>query len=180
MSLFKPDAIRSSVVDIDVEALASEGIRCMLVDMDNTLLSRQTKEISDDVRRWLDNACEFGMSICLVSNNWHETVMEEARELGLPIIHKAMKPFPLAYVIARRRMGFKRRESVGIGDQLMTDVIGSHLSGMKAIMVLPLAKKDLPHTLFFRRVERFLLGGDPTPFEPWEGLGATPREPQEK
>ena len=177
MALFKPDAIRASVADIDLDSLWDAGIRCMLVDMDNTLLSRETGEISPETQEWLDAAARRGMAVCLVSNNWHASVMDEAAALGLPIIHKAMKPFPLAYAVARRRMGFTRRESVGVGDQLMTDVIGSHLSGMRAILVLPLAQKDLPHTLALRRVERVLMGGETVPFEPWEGLGGVPRDP---
>ena len=41
---------------------------------------------------------------------------------------------------------------------LMTDVIGAHLSGMKAILVLPQAKKDLKHTLLLRNLEKVFLG----------------------
>ncbi len=163
MSLFKPDDIVSSVAAIDLDALVEAGIRGLFVDLDNTLLSRENSEVPDFVMEWLGRAKQSDLKICLVSNNWHSTVFAVAERLGLPIIHKSMKPFPLAYMIARKRMGLKARESVGIGDQLMTDVLGSHLSGMKAIMVLPLAAKDLPHTLFLRRFERLLMGGDPKP-----------------
>ncbi len=163
MGLFKPDDIVSSIDKIDLEELSGKGIGCLLVDLDNTLLSRETKEVPQAARDWLRRAADAGMAVCLVSNNWHSTVLEVAEDLGLPIVRKAMKPFPLAYAMARRRMGFSRKRSVGIGDQLMTDVLGSHLSGMRAIMVLPLAETDLPHTLMLRRVERLLMGGSPRP-----------------
>ena len=44
-----------------------------------------------------------------------------------------------------------------IGDQLMTDVFGAHLVGLKCYLVLPLVEKDLIHTLVLRKVERLFL-----------------------
>lgn len=43
-----------------------------------------------------------------------------------------------------------------------TDVLGAHLTGMKAYMLQPLVEQDLPHTLLLRNVERAILG-DRTP-----------------
>lgn len=158
MPFFKPDEFLTSVTKVDVDELVQRGIRYLFLDLDNTLLPRDTGVIPDDVHAWLDRAHGAGLTLHLVSNNWHSSVFDEARELGLPIIHKSMKPFPAAYMVARHRMGARRRESIAIGDQLMTDVIGAHLSGMKAILVLPQAKKDLKHTLLLRNLEKVFLG----------------------
>lgn len=158
MPFFKPDEFLTSICQVDVDELRARGIRYLFLDLDNTLLPRDTGVVPDDVRAWLKRAQEAGIKIHLVSNNWHSTVFAEAEALGLPIIHKSMKPFPAAYMVARKRMGARRKESMAIGDQLMTDVIGSHLSGMKAILVLPQAQKDLKHTLLLRNLERLFLG----------------------
>ena len=158
MPFFKPDEFLTSVGKVDVDELVARGIRYLFLDLDNTLLPRDTGVIPDDVQAWLDHAREAGLRLHLVSNNWHSSVFAEAEALGLPIIHKSMKPFPAAYMVARHRMGARCRDSLAIGDQLMTDVIGAHLSGMKAILVLPQAQKDLKHTLLLRKVERVFLG----------------------
>ena len=159
MALFRPEEFLTRITQVDLDALAAQGIECLLLDLDNTLLPRDTKVVPQDIREWIEQARFKGFKLYLVSNNWHSSVFADARELGLPIIHKSMKPFPLAYAIARRRVECTRKNSIAIGDQLMTDVLGAHLSFMKAILLLPLAQKDLAHTLFLRKVERKLLRG---------------------
>ena len=103
-------------------------------------------------------AREAGVAICLLSNNWHKVVYDFADEVGLPIVAKAMKPCPPAYFAAMRKIGAKRKNTVAIGDQLMTDVLGAHTVGIKAYLIQPLVEQDLPHTLFLRHFERVLMG----------------------
>lgn len=55
-------------------------------------------------------------------------------------------------------MKAKRKTTLMIGDQLITDVLGAHFMGMKAYMVCPLVEQDLKHTLLLRNVERFFIG----------------------
>ena len=159
MALFKPDRYFARITRIDIERdILAQGYHCVLLDIDNTILSRETNAIPRDVGVWLGQARDAGIAFCLVSNNWHANVHELAADLGLPIVAKAMKPFPAAFICARGKIGAKRAETVVIGDQLMTDVVGAHLAGMKAYLLAPLVEKDLPHTLLLRKVERVLMG----------------------
>ena len=163
MALFRPDEFLTRITKVDLDELKAKGIQCLLLDLDNTLLPRDTGVVPQDILEWLEQAKFKGFRICLVSNNWHASVFDVARMLGLPIVHKSMKPFPAALIVARRRMGCNRKNSIAIGDQLMTDVVGAHLAFMKVILVLPLAQKDLKHTLLLRKVEaRLLRGAKPT------------------
>ena len=98
------------------------------------------------------------VSFCLLSNNWHADVYRFAGELELPIVAKALKPLPPAFLAARRKIGGAAADTVVVGDQLATDVLGAHLTGMKAYMLQPLVEQDLPHTLLLRNVERAILG----------------------
>ena len=98
------------------------------------------------------------MSFCLLSNNWHADVYRFAGELEMPIVAKALKPLPPAFLAARRKIGGAAADTVVVGDQLATDVLGAHLTGMKAYMLQPLVEQDLPHTLLLRNVERAILG----------------------
>jgi predicted HAD superfamily phosphohydrolase YqeG len=87
-------------------------------------------------------------------------VLAYAEELGLPIIHKAMKPMPFGYWRALRKMERQKGEGVVcVGDQVVTDVWGAHALGLYAILVVPQAEKDLWYTLLFRRLERLLMRG---------------------
>ena len=82
----------------------------MLLDVDNTILTRDTHEVPRDVGFWLAKARDAGITFCLVSNNWHEGVYQLANRLSLPIVAKAVKPLPPAFLMALRKLGAKRSE----------------------------------------------------------------------
>lgn len=159
MAFLEPDKYFSRISHIDVQRdLLSCGLRCVLLDIDNTILARDTRTVPRDAALWLARARDAGIRFCLVSNSWQEDVFGIAENLDLPIVVKSMKPLPQGYLMGMRRLGAKRCETVMVGDQIATDVLGAHLVGMKAYMVQPLVEQDLPHTLMLRNVERVILG----------------------
>ncbi len=160
MPLFEPDRYFSRISHINIQHdLINRGLMYGLVDIDNTLLTRDTHEIPRDVGLWLGEARDAGFTICLVSNNFHESVFQVADSLELPIVARAVKPLPPAFLMALHKLKAKRKDTVVIGDQLMTDVLGAHLLGMLAYLLQPLVEQDLPHTLFLRNFERIAMGG---------------------
>lgn len=160
MSFFQPEKYFSRITQIDVQFdLLRRGLRCVLLDIDNTIRQRDTHAVPADVVTWLAQSRAAGIRFCLLSNNWHANAYDLACELDMPIVAKACKPLPFAYLKAARKLGAKRSETVAVGDQLITDVIGAHLAGMSAYLVQPLVEADLKHTLILRNVERALLRG---------------------
>jgi hypothetical protein len=157
--VLSPDYYLSSVHGIDLEELRSLGVDTLLVDLDNTLLPRDTNEVPQDLRAWAARVDQHGFKVCLVSNNWHERVNAVAGELGFELVAKAVKPLPFAFLLALRKVGSRRASSAVVGDQLFTDVLGGKLLGMRTVMVAPLSASDLPHTLMLRRLERVLMAG---------------------
>lgn len=159
MAFLKPDRYFSRISRIDIERdLIGRGFTHVLMDVDNTILTRDTHEVPRDVAVWLGRARTAGLSFCLVSNNWHEGVYRLAEELELPIVAKAVKPLPPAFLMALRKIGARRASTVVIGDQLVTDVLGAHALGMAAYLLQPLVEQDLPHTLMLRHFERLVMG----------------------
>ncbi len=155
--MLSPDFYHRSVLDIDLEALRSRGIDTLLVDLDNTLLPRDTSVVPDELRRWSARLAESGFRVCLVSNNWHARVHAVAEELGTALVAKALKPLPFAFLRGLALVGSERARAAVVGDQIFTDVLGGKLLGMVTVLVTPLSESDLPHTLLLRRVERFVL-----------------------
>lgn len=163
MNLFSPDRYFSRISRIDIKRdLLGCGLAYVLVDIDNTLRSRETGDMPRDVGVWLGQAREAGVQFCVLSNNWHNNAYEFAGELGLPVVAKACKPLPHGYLMALKKLGAARANTVVIGDQLSTDVVGAHVVGLQAYLVAPLAEQDLKHTMVVRQFERVLLG-DRTP-----------------
>lgn len=159
MSFLQPDRYFSRITKIDIEKdLVGLGFDHALMDVDNTILTRDTHEVPRDVGMWLGRAREAGIRFCLLSNNWHHGVYDLAARYELPIVAKAVKPLPHGFLMAMRKIGGARDNTVVIGDQLMTDVLGAHLVGLTAYMLQPLVEQDLPHTLLLRNVERAVMG----------------------
>ncbi|MDR3308038.1 MAG: YqeG family HAD IIIA-type phosphatase [Coriobacteriales bacterium] len=158
MPLFKPDAYLASVTRIDPVRLAARGTHALLIDIDNTLVPRDTHVLSPEVIAWVAHAKASGLKVCLLSNNWHRVVFGYAAQLDVPIVYKAMKPAPFAFLHALKKIAEKPATTVVVGDQLMTDVLGAHLLHMPAILVEPLSHVDLWYTQLFRRIEHRLVG----------------------
>jgi HAD superfamily phosphatase (TIGR01668 family) len=156
-SVFAPDLYYSSVHAIDLEALWLSGVRVLLLDLDNTLLPRDTNVVPDASKAWVDSLKSLGFRVCAVSNNWHERVRVVAAELGIEVVDHAVKPLPFAFLRALSRAGGRARESAVIGDQLFTDILGGKLLGMRTVLVQPLSATDLAHTLLLRRLEAIVL-----------------------
>lgn len=157
--MLSPDYYLKSVHDIDLNELRSRGVDTLLIDLDNTLLPRDSGEVPSALLEWIRNVLAQDLKICLVSNNWHTRVSMVAAEMGVPLVAKAVKPLPFAFLRALRKVDSRRQNAVVVGDQLFTDVLGGKLLGMATVMVLPLSASDLPHTLALRRVERVVLAG---------------------
>lgn len=159
MNLFQPDRYFSRITHVDIQRdLLGCGLDNVLLDIDNTIRSRATNDIPRDVGVWLGKARDAGVQFCLLSNNWHANAHEFADSLELPIVAKACKPLPHGYLIAMQKLGSKRNNTVVIGDQLSTDIVGAHTLGIKGYLLAPLVEQDLKHTMVVREFERALLG----------------------
>ena len=106
MSLIQPDRYFSRTSAINVEwDIVGKGFTHVLLDIDNTILSRADHQVPADVRRWLVRVRAAGVKMCFLSNNFHGNVFDLARELDLPIVAKALKPLPHGFVMARNKIG---------------------------------------------------------------------------
>ena len=147
------------MLDIDLTALARSGIRAFLIDIDNTLLPRDTSVFPPEFLDWVRALPDAGFGVHFVSNNWHAHIYERAAEVGFPVVAKAMKPLPRGFREAARRLGVTPRECAVVGDQIFTDILGGNLVGATTVLVRPLSVSDLPHTLVLRRIERVIMAG---------------------
>jgi HAD superfamily phosphatase (TIGR01668 family) len=145
---------------IEIDWLKELGIRCVLMDRDNTCVPRDSKVAPPAVAAWIDRVHEAGIPTCIVSNNFHSKQVERsAAELGSEVVHHAMKPAPFAVKKALRKMGVGPDEAILIGDQVYTDIIAGNLAGLRTVLVRPQSTTDLWYTQIMRIGERMLLRG---------------------
>lgn len=138
----KPDYAFERLSDITPEILLSFGVRVLLCDLDNTLVSPGTRYPTASAIAWLEKMRHGGVTVILVSNNSRKRVREFCRNLPLDGISQARKPLPFGLTRARRKMKAEPRETAFLGDQLFTDVLGARLAGIVALYVQPRKKES--------------------------------------
>lgn len=159
MRLLRPDALFSSVLDIDAAWLGRAGVDALLLDLDNTVVARGDEAPSEEVAAWASGLLGEGVRLCILSNTSKERLGRTGELLGVPVVGGALKPFGRGYARACELLGVPREAAAMVGDQSYTDILGAHLFGMRAFMVEPLGEEDLPHTRLLRAVDHLATRG---------------------
>jgi len=153
----KPDCFCKRVSDIEIKKLARSGIKGLILDVDNTLISRKSVKLSKDVFDWVNKAQHY-FKIIILSNNSESKILRVAKPLNIQYIPWTLKPLTFFYKLALLRLELTANEVCVIGDQVFTDIMGGKLIGAKAIYVKPInEKEDSGWTRFVRLFEKKLL-----------------------
>lgn len=148
-----------SVLDLGVDRIGDLGLESLLLDVDCTLKRYRDERVSAEVAAWLDALRAGGIGLCLVSNGLGQRIGRFAETLDLPFWAKAGKPLPFGCRRAIRKMGFDRRRTAMVGDQLFADVMAGRLAGLTTILVRPMHPEEEPwFTRLKRPLERLVLG----------------------
>ena len=158
LRFFLPHLRVESVLDLGLERLRGLGLDALLLDVDCTLKNYRSGEVGADVAAWLEELRAAGIGLCLVSNGRGGRIRLFAEKLDLPFVAKACKPFPFGCRAAVRKMGFDRRRTAMVGDQLFADVMAGRLAGLTSILVRPIRPEEEPwFTQLKRPLERVVL-----------------------
>lgn len=165
MKLFKPDLRALSVADIPLDVLREDGVKGLLIDIDDTLVPDDGPatrlELPDRaIWSWLRTARSH-FKIAIVSNTRSEArAAYLAEALYVPFVHLAYKPLPFGFQRALRALELKGSEVAVVGDRLISDVLGGKLLGARTVLVRPLSiDQPAQRRRLMRRVEHVILGG---------------------
>lgn len=157
LKLFLPSEHVQSIFDITPQTLKEQGIKGIITDLDNTLVEWDRPTATPKLIEWFEEMKSQGILVTIVSNNNEKRVQSFSDPLKIPFIFQARKPMGRAFRRAIREMNLKREETVVIGDQLLTDVLGGNRNGFHTILVVPVAQSDGFFTRINRRIERRIL-----------------------
>jgi uncharacterized protein len=68
LNQFCPGLRARSVGEITPEFLAEQGIRALILDLDNTLVPWHGYEVAPEVAQWVETMHAAGIRLCIVSN----------------------------------------------------------------------------------------------------------------
>lgn len=156
MKKFIPTSYYPSIFNINYDNLKTQGIKCLLFDLDNTL-GLIDEEVANERAIRLIKKLKKDFIIVIISNNYKKRIEKYIEPFGVDFISFAMKPFTFGLKRIRQKYHLKRGEMAIIGDQLMTDVLAGNSYQISTILVDPLGKKDLKITGINRFLERLVL-----------------------
>lgn len=156
---FCPISAYHSLHEIPLQGLWDQGKRLILLDVDNTLVRWKAEDFSEEVLNWLKEAESIGFKMCILSNTRHpERLKRISGRLGIPYIRDRFKPSRRMYLMALDQFGVKPNEALMIGDQILTDILGSNRAGIEAIWLHRIDDREFIGTRLGNRVfERFIV-----------------------
>lgn len=154
--LFYPNDDVSSTYRIDFERLYARGIRGVIFDIDNTLVPHGEPADEQSLALFA-HLRELGMKTCLISNNKEPRVQPFAQAVGSIYVSDSHKPSVKNYRKAMERMGTNEKNTIFVGDQLFTDVLGANRAGIYSILVEPIHPKEEIQIVLKRYLERIVL-----------------------
>lgn len=152
--MLTPEYLFKDITHITPEFLRQQGIRALLLDVDNTLTAHNSQTLPAPVAAWLEQMKAAGIKLMIVSNNTRKRVSPFAASLGLPFVSLACKPLPWGIRKAARQLGVSRREFALVGDQLFTDRLAGWLYGIRVLVVQPMTRDIKKGILFRRKLEK--------------------------
>lgn len=153
-----PKVYIEKIETLEPEFLIEKGIQGIIVDLDNTIAPRKKEEVPESIKKWIREIRARGLRIILISNSSRKRTEKLAHDLDLEFIPNALKPFPMAFLKASRKLKIPLNALAVVGDQIFTDILGGNICGTFTILVSPLSKKtDFFTTKIIRILEMFIL-----------------------
>lgn len=151
-----PKLYIDNVKEITFEILQENGIKGLILDVDNTLIDYY-KNMPEGVKNWCEDLKNRGIKFCIASNsNKKEKVKDVSKKLDIPYIYFAKKPLKMGLNKAKNIMGLEAKEVAVVGDQIFTDVLGANRCKMFSILVNPIEEKDIFITVIKRPIENLI------------------------
>lgn len=147
-----PDLVLPSFRQITPALLREHGIRYILSDIDNTLVTYDDPEPTPDVTAFFQMLADEGVQIGFLSNNHADRVDRFNRSLHYVAIADAGKPGIKVAREALKQMGADPQETMFLGDQLLTDAACAKQLELFTVIVPPI--KD--RTDLFNRCKRLI------------------------
>lgn len=135
MKIFRPDFYLENIFSVTPDFCVNQGIKALLLDVDNTLCIFHTDYPLDGILDWIEKMQESGIKLYILSNAKGDRLKRFAEKVNLPYFYMSMKPLPFKIKKAVKNLNFKRSETALIGDQIFTDILGGNLAGTKTVLL---------------------------------------------
>lgn len=150
----KPDYNLKNVYEIDFEELKSQGIKCIMFDLDSTVMVSKSANFMPETVEWFNTFLK-DFEVAIISNNKSEKYIENASKIApCRVIGHADKPNPKVMAKYLEEVGVEPACAVMVGDRPLTDILAGKRLGCKTILVGSINPNENLPTKFVRALER--------------------------
>ena len=164
MEIYVPDLYQENIYKIDYDVLLSRGIKCLIFDLDNTLVTifervprRETKILFKELK-------EKGFKIFIASNSINSRVKAFHEGLNVEYICSAKKPKTDKISNLIKNTKFTLDQIAIIGDSMMDDIVCGNTIGITTVLIDQIDKKEFPIARIKRikehRIQKVLRAND--------------------
>lgn len=157
MEKYLPDMYQENIYKVNYDKLKEIGIKCLLFDLDNTLVPFREKVPRKETSGLFTILKNKGFNIIIFSNSPKLRLKPFKEELDVEIFSSAKKPLKKNFNKLLQKYKYGENEVAIIGDQILTDILGGNKVGITTILVKPLEKEDPIWTRINRHRERKIM-----------------------
>lgn len=150
----KPDYNLNNVYEIDFAKLKEQGIKCLMFDLDSTVMVSKSSTFLPETVEWFNTFIK-DFEVAIISNNKSDEYIANASKLApCRVIGRANKPNPNVMRDYLNSVEINPQNAVMIGDRPLTDILAGKLLGCKTILVGSINPTENLPTKFVRALER--------------------------
>jgi len=132
------------IYEISQSELQEKGIRCLLIDVDGTLVNRNSTEVPKAVKNWISESKKMFILYLISNNPSKKRIGKIAKELNLRYKYNASKPRKKVILNVIEEINYEVKNIAIIGDRIFTDIIVGNRCNIKTILVKRLKRDGLP------------------------------------
>ena len=158
LSRFIPNYYAKTVRDIDFALLHERGIRCVALDIDNTLVADGGIEIDANTIAFFREQRDKKLidTLIIATNRSQKKIGGIAEAMHADMTFHAgglrRKPFGSYYADLLKRTGCDANRTAMVGDKVIQDIWGGNHAGLTTVLVDPLGPSMWFERLLFRMI----------------------------
>ena len=154
MEIYVPDIYQENIYKINYDMLISRGIKCLIFDLDNTLVTILETVPREETKELFKKLKNKGFKIYIASNSIKARVRPFHEELKVDYIYSVKKPHVERILGLINSTKFGLDEIAMIGDSMMDDVVCGNTIGVTTILLDQISRNEYPLAKLRRMKEK--------------------------
>lgn len=150
MNKYIPDVYSESIFTINYDKLKKENIKCLLFDLDNTIVESKVNTPPEMVKKLFNKLKKMGFIVIIFSNSGSKRLQNFKDELEVDVNPRSLKPLKINFNKILKKYNLDKEMVAIIGDQLLTDILGGNRVGITTVLVDPILTSEF----FFTKINR--------------------------